>query len=103
MMLLLLVIGGVAAMSMSSRGENSYSIEPKINLGSIPEIDVAQNLEDLANKADKTMEDVVNLVVKKEEDVRKEDFGDFDQNIRVRVKWLLYEASTMYDLLNYLE
>ena len=103
MMLLLLVIGGVAAMSMSSRGENSYSIEPKINLGSIPEIDVAQNLEDLTNKADKNMEDVVNLVVKKEENVRKFDFGDYDQNVRVRVKWLLYEASTMYDLLNYLE
>ena len=103
MLLLILVIGGVAAMTMGSKGENNYQIQPKINLGSIPEFDADQNMEDIENKKDKTVEDVVNLVKKKEDQVKKFKFDDYDRNVAIRVKWLLYEASTMYDMLNYLE
>ena len=54
-------------MAMGSKGENNYNIDmPKINLGSIPEFDMDQNMEDIENKKDKTVEDVVNLVKKKE-------------------------------------
>ena len=103
MLLLLLVIGGVAAMTMSSKGENNYSIEPKINLGSIPEFDKAQNEEDIENKMDKTVEDVVMVEIKKEENLKKFTFGDVNREVEVALKWLLYEASTMWSMYDYLD
>ena len=103
MLLLILVIGGVAAMTMSSRGENTYKIEPNINLGSIPEFDASQNREDIENKLDKTVEDVVMVEIEKQENLKKFEFGDVDRQVEVMVKWMLYEASTMWSMYNYLD
>ena len=103
MMLLLLLVGGVAAMTMGSKGENNYTIDmPKINLGSIPEFDADQNMEDIEYRPDKTIEDVVQIEAKKENDLKKFEFGDVDRSVGVMVKWMLYEASTMWDMHNYL-
>ena len=103
MLLLLLLVGGVAAMAMGSKGENNYKIDmPKINLGSIPEFDASQNMEDIENRPDKTIEDVVMIEAKKEEDMRKFEFGDLESSVGVMVKWMLYEASTMWEMHNYL-
>ena len=102
MLLLLLLVGGVAAMAMGSKGENNYNIDmPKINLGSIPEFDSDQNMEDIENRPDKTIEDVVMIEAKKEKDLAKFEF-DEDSAVGVMVKWMLYEASTMWEMHNYL-
>ena len=73
-----------------SKGENNYTIDmPKINLGSIPEFDASQNMEDIENRPDKTIEDVVMIEAKKEEDLKKFEFGDVDRSVGVMVKWML--------------
>ena len=102
MLLLILVIGGIAAMTMGSRSP-TLNLSPNIKMGEIPTFDAAQNREDIENKQDKTVKDLMDIDQVKMENIQAFHFDDPTEQTKRVVNYMMYQVSTMYSALKWLE
>ena len=102
MMLLLLAMGGLAAMVMSNRSP-TLNLTPNINMGTVPEFDADQNIEDIQNKTDKTVKDLMEIDKINKKDLTKFQLEDPTGQAKKVVNYMMYQVSTMYSALKWLE